>query len=412
MLAQVALDTRREPRSATASVLRQFGTVVANPAVADHSGVCSLPRFGFCLFVRAQVAIFRVSLVVPVSHCQKGDSPAPAAPPVDSDACLKAIRPFPSTASAGRSGLRQNHVKEALGQHRPTVSRACSPRWSCPCCKGRIAAAVRPLLCDARSLLCASPQARSSQSRSGKSFRLVEAKILVESVGIKVQAVLEFVQVGSAHPTASRPSFTRRVNSSPATASTQAWAVSLHVSNACNSVVRSAVLRTVPTACQGAAPWVDFFYGYPSFLFVAAETILSSQGFQQGGPLGRVLFALAIHPAVWRSRSTRLACCCLALPPVCCARVRTHWAFGLLDKSLVIPSCAASDKSHPGGLRRMLAISAALLKAIGTYDDTEGAFCLVRSCAGWSKILFCCRSLLLSSSLLSLHPVPPSLFPW
>ena len=47
----------------------------------------------------------------------------------------------------------------------------------------------------------------------------------------------------------------------------------------------------------------------------------------------------------------------------------------------------------------MRVAKASLLHAIGKYEDAQGAFTLLRSCTGWAKILYSCRT------------VPPTLQP-
>eukprot|EP00973_Karenia_brevis_P084055 11662893-Karenia_brevis.AAC.1 len=48
----------------------------------------------------------------------------------------------------------------------------------------------------------------------------------------------------------------------------------------------------------GMAAWVDFCYSSPSRLVFGSHTISSESGVQQGDPLGPLLFALALQPAL------------------------------------------------------------------------------------------------------------------
>ena len=42
-------------------------------------------------------------------------------------------------------------------------------------------------------------------------------------------------------------------------------------------------------------------------------------------------------------------------------------------------------------LGRRILKARALLAAVGKFPDAQGAFCMLRSCSGWSKILYSCR---------------------
>ena len=97
-----------------------------------------------------------------------------------------------------------------------------------------------------------------------------------------------------------------------------------------------------------------------------------------------------------------------------------------LDKTEVIPACSASqtfsssdfplvapgppleissfsgNRSGTGSgvshsSRKRVVKASALIRAVGRWRDAHGAFKILRSCAGWAKILFSCRT------------VPPSL---
>ncbi|XP_056685317.1 uncharacterized protein [Spinacia oleracea] len=69
-------------------------------------------------------------------------------------------------------------------------------------------------------------------------------------------------------------------------------------SNAFNMIDRSTMLREVRRRCPSLAPWVEFCYARPARLYYEGSILLSSQGVQQGDPLGPLLFALTLHPLV------------------------------------------------------------------------------------------------------------------
>ena len=224
-------------------------------------------------------------------------------------------------------------------------------------------------------------------------------------------------------------------------------AVSVDVSNAFNTVHRAAVLRAVRVHFPSLSPWVDCCYRHESTLFtgsgnVALQTIPSARGVQQGDPLGPVLFALAVHPAIAEARAATEAShpggidicsfflddgfCAGSAPAVRCfltALIEGFRRVGLtvnLDKTEVIPACSFAQSFCPGDfqgcswngtsnfkllgapvgsnewceelLGRRVGKARALLSAIGRFPDAQGAFSLLRSCSGWSKVLYSCRT--------------------
>ena len=68
--------------------------------------------------------------------------------------------------------------------------------------------------------------------------------------------------------------------------------------NAFNAVDREAVLREARLHLPEIACWADWCYARGSRLRVGRHTVMSTSGVQQGDPLGPVLFALALQPAL------------------------------------------------------------------------------------------------------------------
>ena len=160
---------------------------------------------------------------------------------------------------------------------------------------------------------------------------------------------------------------------------------------------------------------------------------------QQGDPLGPVLFALAVHPAIAEPRAATETShpggidicsfflddgfCAGSAPAVRCflsALIEGFRRVGLtvnMDKTEVIPACSSTQSFGPGdfqgcswhstissfwelllgpmsGVRSFWVAgkARALLSAIGRFPDAQGAFSLLRSCSGWSKVLYSCRT--------------------
>ena len=77
----------------------------------------------------------------------------------------------------------------------------------------------------------------------------------------------------------------------------------MDLSNAFNSIDRSAVLESVRRSCPGLAPWADYCYRGSSVLLLDTERLRSMRGVQQGDPLGPALFSLAIHSPIVNTKA-------------------------------------------------------------------------------------------------------------
>ena len=77
------------------------------------------------------------------------------------------------------------------------------------------------------------------------------------------------------------------------------WAIlQLDITNAFNTVCRTAVLRGSSQVAPAMFPWVKFLYQTPAHLFCQGTSLLSKTGVHQGCPLGPAAFAVAIHDTV------------------------------------------------------------------------------------------------------------------
>ena len=74
-------------------------------------------------------------------------------------------------------------------------------------------------------------------------------------------------------------------------------------SNAFNTVDRGALLRQVRLHMPGLSAWAEWTYGRHSRLLFGDACLSSEAGVQQGDPLGPLLFARALHPALQAARA-------------------------------------------------------------------------------------------------------------
>ena len=71
--------------------------------------------------------------------------------------------------------------------------------------------------------------------------------------------------------------------------------VKLDISNAFNTIRRDRMLEAVCDLAPEIYPLVHSTYSTPSTIFWSDHTIKSSEGVQQGDPLGPLLFCLSLH---------------------------------------------------------------------------------------------------------------------
>jgi hypothetical protein len=70
------------------------------------------------------------------------------------------------------------------------------------------------------------------------------------------------------------------------------------IANAFNSVDRLAMQAALSELAPGLLPWFEFTHGQPSPLFCRSEVLWSTQGTQQGDPLGPAFFAVTIQKVI------------------------------------------------------------------------------------------------------------------
>ena len=75
-----------------------------------------------------------------------------------------------------------------------------------------------------------------------------------------------------------------------------AFVLQVDLSNAFNTVDRSAAISALSKDVPELAPWCRFNYGSPAHLHCGDRCLSSTQGTQQGDPLGPAMFASAIQP--------------------------------------------------------------------------------------------------------------------
>ena len=276
---------------------RPCAALLQDPPVSPSGEVSSLralhpsPRAGEC------VNLGRLRRVSPR-----------AASVADIDHVRKAVHSFPSTSGAGRSGLRPSHLCDAMRPASSDLLLRLITEVVNLLLQGEVPEAVRPFVCGASIMALRKLNGTLPPITVGETIRRITSKVAVELISERARTILEPLQLGVKTPNGceaiihtTRQWFHRHRSNPTKTA------ISVDISNAFNTVHRSAVLQSVRTHFPSLVPWVDCCYRHDSHLFTGSsdacdQVITSSRGVQQGDPLGPSLFALAVHSAVQEAR--------------------------------------------------------------------------------------------------------------
>ena len=134
---------------------------------------------------------------------------------------------------------------------------------------------------------------------SGETLRRLVAKCVLKKVQDKFKAIVTALQCGVAVPDAINSiSFTMLRYYEMLVKEPQLGLMQLDLSNAFNSVDRSAILRFVCEKLPEASAWVEWVLCAAAPLYIGRQQFLCITGVQQGDLMGPLLFASGIHNAI------------------------------------------------------------------------------------------------------------------
>ena len=231
----------------------------------------------------------------------------PIAPDIIADEVGKALRSFPAASAPGPSGLRVQHLRDALLpgsgdsllQHLTAVVGLLAQGQACP--------EAACALAGASLVAVPKPKGGIRPIAIGELLRRLTGKCLMTQVRTAAREHLFPEQVGVAVPSgAEAVVHTVRAWLARHSGSTQKVLVKLDFENAFNTLSRQQVLDTVAHAFPELARWVSWCYSRETWLQFGQSTLRSAAGVQQGDPLGPLLFATALQPLAQELRQTSL----------------------------------------------------------------------------------------------------------
>ena len=353
-----------------------------------------------------------------------------------------ALRSFPAATAPGPSGLRVQHIHEAL---QPGAGDGLMDQLAAVVnllVQGRACSNIAPFLAGASLVALPKPNGGVRPIAIGEVLRRLTSKSLMQLVQKDAQAHFWPAQAGVAVKAGVEAAVhTLRAWVHRHASATDQVVVKLDFCNAFNTVKREAVLQQARDHFPALARWATWCYSTESRLQFGDFVLGSSTGVQQGDPLGPLLFAAALQPLAEELRSSPLdlslfylddgilagnvASVGAALTRVQAAAADIGLSLNLRKSEVILvgrtpPSCLQGHLSQElltdsSGHCRVLqdfeflgagigstsfmerhasqrvASAQQLLEAIGSLEDPQVALRLLRACGSFARLLHTMR---------------------
>ena len=239
------------------------------------------------------------------THPLPRTTPPPPPPPIVSAPIsvsqaeiARAIKSFPLGSSAGPDGLRPQHLKDILSSlppdtfHSPFLSALAD--FSSLVLEGNTPPPVRPYFFGARLIALDKHGGGVRPIAIGCVLRRLVAKLACFRVSEDMAEVFSPLQLGFGVKGGIEAAVHAGRHFLDSLSPDEA-VVKLDFRNAFNSVRRDRMLHSVLSVCPAIFPLVFSAYSASSSLFWEDRILLSSEGVQQGDPLGPLLFCITLH---------------------------------------------------------------------------------------------------------------------